>query len=315
MEAMVEAPECTDRVDPVVVVGERVRELLVLAQDLTACARREVARTDAGARPDASDTVASDTGASDTGASAPDRSDSAGAGAGAGAGFGVGLVGPLGVCLEGFSDVGLVGWAKDLEELSRVVMALQVQVAGVLGERVRAGRFEAEGIRNPVDLLSLSLLVGRAEGFARLRLAERILPVMDPVTMVVSAPLMPVVGAAFFAGEVSADRALVVCSFVDEAAHLVQGGRIEVGEVRRLEETLSGYARVEPPEFLRRIGARAVNVLDPDGQEPTEGELLSRQGIFFRRPRRGLIGFDGHMTIVQYEKLMSSVAWAANPNK
>ncbi|WP_345476000.1 hypothetical protein, partial [Microbacterium pseudoresistens] len=122
-------------------------------------------------------------------------------------------------------------------------------------------------------------------------------------------------GAAFFAGEVSADRALVVCSFVDEAAHLVQGGRIEVGEVRRLEETLSGYARVEPPEFLRRIGARAVNVLDPDGQEPTEGELLSRQGIFFRRPRRGLIGFDGHMTIVQYEKLMSSVAWAANPNK
>ncbi|WP_146070399.1 HNH endonuclease signature motif containing protein, partial [Arthrobacter sp. GMC3] len=80
-----------------------------------------------------------------------------------------------------------------------------------------------------------------------------------------------------------------------------------------VEETLTGYAAQETPDFLHRVGTRILNHLDPDGQQPTDGALLAKQGIFFHQPRHGLIRFGGHMTLTQYETLMITIGWATNP--
>ncbi|MHA7306939.1 HNH endonuclease signature motif containing protein, partial [Arthrobacter sp. TMN-49] len=100
----------------------------------------------------------------------------------------------------------------------------------------------------------------------------------------------------------------------EDAGHLAAAGRIPAESADELEATLTGYAAAEPPDFLRRIGTRAVTLLDPDGQQPTEGELLAKQGIFFRQPRRGMVHVDGHLSVAQYETLMSAIGWATNPN-
>ena len=221
---------------------------------------------------------------------------------------------PLGVDLNGLTDAQAISWGQSLEQLDNILSALQVQVAGVLAARTRASRFSDAGFTKPVALLTASLKLGAAEASRRLRLAEHFLPVTDLLTTVTTPPDQPILGSAFFRGELSSEQALVVSAFTDDAGHLADAGRIPAQTARELETTLTGYALDEPPDFLRRIGTRAVTLLDPDGQQPTDGELLAKQGIFFRNPRRGMVHFDGHLMVSQYETLMSAIGWATNPN-
>ncbi|MGO4385890.1 DUF222 domain-containing protein, partial [Specibacter sp. RAF43] len=140
-------------------------------------------------------------------------------------------------------------------------------------------RFSEAGITHPAGVLTGSLLLSGAEANRRLRLAEALLPVTDPLSARTAAPTRPVLGAAFFAGELSAERALLVAGFAADAGHLVRAGRVPAETAGELERTLTGYAREESPDFLRRLGTRALALLDPDGQQPTHGELLARQGL------------------------------------
>lgn len=222
---------------------------------------------------------------------------------------------PLGVELDALTDAQAISWGQSLERLDHILSALQVQVAGELAARTRASRFSDAGFTKPVALLTTSLKLGAAEASRRLRLAEHFLPVTDLLTTVITPPSQPILGSAFFKGELSTEQALVVSAFTDDAGHLADAGRIPAHQARELETTLTEYARDEPPDFLRRIGTRAVNLLDPDGQQPSDGELLAKQGIFFRNPRRGMVHFDGHLSVPQYETLMSAIGWATNPNR
>ncbi|POH74964.1 HNH endonuclease signature motif containing protein [Arthrobacter glacialis] len=221
---------------------------------------------------------------------------------------------PLGVDLAGLTDTQTISWGQSLEQLDHILSALQVQVAGELAARTRASRFSDAGFTKPVALLTSSLKLGAAEASRRLRLAEHFLPVTDVLTTVITPPTQPILGSAFFSGELSVEQALVVSGFADDARHLSAAGLIPEESAHDLETTLTNYAKDEPPDFLRRIGTRAVNLLDPDGQQPSDGELLAKQGIFFRHPRRGLVHFDGHLSVPQYETLMSAIGWATNPN-
>lgn len=229
--------------------------------------------------------------------------------------LGTPLVGaPLGVDLAGLTDTQTISWGQSLEHLDHILSALQVQVAGELAARTRASRFSDAGYTKPVALLTTTLKLSAAEASRRLRLAEHFLPVTDLLTTVTTPPTQPILGSSFFRGELSVEQALVVSGFADDARHLEAAGRIPEESAHDLETTLTAYAKDEPPDFLRRIGTRAVNLLDPDGQQPSDGELLAKQGIFFRHPRRGLVHFDGHLSVPQYETLMSAIGWAANPN-
>lgn len=221
---------------------------------------------------------------------------------------------PWGVDLGALSDSKAVSWAQDLEAVSRVLSALQVQVAGELAERVRDKRFAVSGVNKPVTLLVSALRLSAAEAYRRLELAEGLLPVIDSLTGQLQAPQHPILGQAFFGGEISVEQALIASKFADEASHLAAGNRISRQEAQNVENTLARYAVEETPDFLRRIGQRVLNNLDPEGMQPTEGQLIAKQGIHFRKPRRGLVHVDGHLTVSQYESVMSGIGWATNPS-
>ena len=190
-----------------------------------------------------------------------------------------------------------------------------VHAAGELSERVSAGRYQVAGPRKPVDYLGSSLKLSRAEANNRLRLAARFLPSTNPLTYVVTPPSQPVLGSALFSGLVSEEQALVVSGFVDQAALLEKSGTIGAGQAQCLEATLTGHAEVEPPYFLRHLGIRALALLDPDGQKPSEAQRLAKQGISFRRPYRGWVRIDGYLTISQYEQTMACIDWSTNPKR
>ncbi|WP_170133190.1 HNH endonuclease signature motif containing protein [Arthrobacter livingstonensis] len=273
--------------------GEHVHQILHLAAALTIATRAAAARP-ADGHPQAA--PASDFAGTDQGT-------------------GQGLVGaPLGLDLEALADAQLTDWAQDLEALSHVMEALQVQVAAALAGRVRAGRFDAEGVKQPADLFSATLKLSRAESARRLRLAEHFMPTTNALTLVTTPPAQPVAASAFFAGNLSAEQAHTVSRFTEEAQHLVEAGQIEPELAAELERTLTRHARDMDPDSLARIGTRAVNVLDPDGQQPSEGELRVKQGLVFRRPRRGLVGFNGYLTIAQYEMWRTAIESALNPH-
>lgn len=190
---------------------------------------------------------------------------------------------------------------------------MTVQVVAELAQRTEAGRYESTGVRRPVDLLVQSLKVSAAEAHRRIRLAGAVLPVRDVFRGNVAPVRQQVLGDAFFRGEVSQEQALLVAGFVDEAARLAENGRIDQDCFVDVEVTLVEAGQVEDPDCLRRIGNRIMSHLDPDGQKPSHSDLIAKQGLFFSKPRRGLIHIDGYMTIEQHEQLMAAIGHATNP--
>jgi len=220
---------------------------------------------------------------------------------------------PLGLELGTLTDAEAVAWAQQLEQLNRHLQGLLVQAAGELSNRMDDGRYEESESRTPGEFLSTSLRLSRAESARRLRLASRFLPTTDALTKVTAEATQPVLGSALFSGRVSAEQAAMISGFVDAASRLAAEGTVPENKVRELEQNLTGHAEAEPPEFLRRLGVHAMALLDPDGQKPSESELLAKQGIFFRRQWRGMVRIDGHLTIRQYEHLMAGIGWATSP--
>ena len=227
-----------------------------------------------------------------------------------------GLVGvPLGVDVSGLADAQCVQWAQDLEDLLHLGQALSVQIADELAQRVNAGRYAESGVRGPVDMLVQSLKVSASEAHRRLRLAHAVLPVRDVLSGEAAPVTQGALADAFFTGTLSTEMALLLSGFIDEAQRLAHSGQITAELADDVQDTLVESGREESPDFTRQLGNRIISHLDPDGHQPSRGDLLAKQGLFFRKPRRGLIHFDGHMTIAQHEQLMVAIGTATNPNK
>ncbi|PYI65324.1 hypothetical protein CVV68_18645 [Arthrobacter livingstonensis] len=310
MEATARTPEHPGSTREVRGTGWHVRRLLALAESLTRSATAAASGSRAPGAGPASGAAAASDGADPSKTNSGTPADTGPAGPGP-AGPGVGV--PIGVDMDALSDAQAVTWAQDLEQLGCFLAALQVQAAGDLAGRVRASRYH--GIKYPSELLAISLKLGRGEAGRRLRLASKFLPVTNPLTLVTTAPEQPTTAAAFFSGQLTADQALTASRYTEEARHLADAGRITGDTACEVEESLTGYARTMDPDSLARVGLRTVNTLDPDGQQPTEGELLAKQGITFRQPRRGLVHFEGWATVPQYETWMAGIASAANPRQ
>ena len=224
--------------------------------------------------------------------------------------------GPFGLAPGSLNDAQSLRWAQDLEQLGRFQQAMSVQSAGDLVQRVDAGRYAAMGVHGPVDLLTQSLGISAAEARRRIALAQTLLPTRDLITgETAAAATQSVLAESFFKGQVSVEQASMISKFVAEASGLAKDGRISDEACNEVEESLVETGQEQGPDFLRHVGNRIMSLLDPDGHKPTPGDLLAKQGVFFREPRRGLIHFDGHMTIEQYETLMVAIGTATNPNK
>lgn len=222
---------------------------------------------------------------------------------------------PFGLELSQLTDKECVKWAQDLEKLLRFGQALVVQTTAELAQRVDAGRYAATGIRGAVDMLMQTLTISAFEARRRIRLAEVVLPVMDTVTATIAPTEQPMLGEAFFRGDVSQEQALLISKYVEEAGRLAENGRISQEKCDNVQEDLVQTAKDEGPDFLRQVGNHMMSLLDPDGQKPSHADLVAKQGIYFRKPRRGLIAIGGHLTIAQYEQIMVILDRFANPNK
>ncbi|SEE46378.1 HNH endonuclease [Arthrobacter alpinus] len=219
-----------------------------------------------------------------------------------------------GVQLGGLSDQELVGWAQDLEHLARFQQALNVQAAAEIAHRTSAGRYTALGTRGPKEMLVQSLQISTGEAARRLGLAEAILPTIDTITGTPTPPTQPVLGQAFLTGTIGQEQAIMVSKFVTDAQTLLHDGRISATTLHEVQSTLVTSGQNENPDFLRRIGTRVMSLLDPDGQQPGPAELRAKQGITFRQPRRGLVGFNGYLTLEQHETIMTIISRFTNPN-
>lgn len=222
---------------------------------------------------------------------------------------------PFGLNVGSLSDGECLQWARDLEHLGRFQQALSVQVAAELADRVAAGRFLESGVHSTLALLVQSVKISATEARRRIRLSETLLPVRDNITGAVAPTLQAEVGQAFFHADLSADHALMIANFVEEAQGLAKAGLITRERSLEVQSSLVATGKDADPDFLRQAGNRIMAHLDPDGQKPTEGDLIAKQGLFFRKARRGLVHFDGHMCIEQYEHFMAAIGTATNPNK
>ncbi|ALV45851.1 hypothetical protein MB46_10515 [Arthrobacter alpinus] len=279
-------------------VGEHIHQLLNLAHALVHATT--TATTSTTPAPAAvGDTTVGDTTVGETATAAA-------------AGVGGGVV--CGVQLGGLSDQELVGWAQDLEHLARFQQALNVQAAAEIAHRTSAGRYTALGARGPKEMLTQSLQISSGEAARRLGLAEAILPTIDTITGTLTPPTQPVLGQAFLTGTIGQEQAIMVSKFVTDAQTLLHDGRISATTLHEVQTTLVTSGQNENPDFLRRIGTRVMSLLDPDGQQPGPAELRAKQGITFRQPRRGLVGFNGYLTLEQHETIMTIISRFTNPN-
>ncbi|WP_427015494.1 DUF222 domain-containing protein [Pseudarthrobacter sp. P1] len=223
--------------------------------------------------------------------------------------------GPAALGLAAQTDVQLATRAAQLESLARHLGALQLQYAGELAARTRAGRYRATGAANPIAMLAETLQISGREAAHRISLAGDLLPVLDPISARTIPARLPALAEAVLSGRCSQEAALVVSSYTAQASHLADGGRITLHDVRKVETALTALAVAERPELLRECAHRTINLLDPDGQQPTEAELLAKEGIRFARPRRGLVSFTGHLTVPDYEELMAAIGTGTNPRQ
>ena len=221
----------------------------------------------------------------------------------------------VGVDLDSLSDVEFAQWSQDVERLMCVAQALSVQNAGEMDLRVTAGRYAETGARGTVDVLVQSLQLSSSEAHRRIALAKQVLPVVDTITGAVAPTAHPILAEAFFSGSLSQERAVSVSHYLKEAVRLASNGRISEEKSVEVEEALVATGQLQGPDFIRSVGNQIMSHLDPDGNKPSESDLLARQGLFFRKPRRGLVSLYGACTVEQYEQLMAIISFATNPNK
>ncbi|MDP5225771.1 MULTISPECIES: HNH endonuclease signature motif containing protein [Arthrobacter] len=198
-------------------------------------------------------------------------------------------------------------FARDVEELSRLVEQLQVVAAASVEEAWDREPDRASGHRNAADCLRGALRIGVSEARRRLALAASVLPSRS-LTGQELPPEHPEVAGALADG-VLASRTATGIGIALASVHGVAGAEAR----RAMEESLVSAARIHDPDFVRILTRRWVEGLDQDGDEPSEEELSRRQGAFIRKQVRGLHRLEIFATTAQFEQLLTVMNVQGNP--
>ncbi len=178
----------------------------------------------------------------------------------------------------------------------------------LVAEVHRRGLGTGSGYRSTAELLHLTQHVSRSVAQARVDAAEDVLPGRAPSGEEI-APALPGTAAAVAEDAVSAEHVVVVRAVLAALpAHL---------EVHRagLEADLAGWARRFDPSTVRRLGRRALEVLDPDGPEPRDPDpvrtrlSLTAQGDGYQVS--GWLDREAHATVMTALGPLSRPAAAA----
>ncbi len=121
-------------------------------------------------------------------------------------------------------------------------------------------------------------------------------------------PALPVLAEAMAAGDISGNAAVLVTDSIARARHAADPGTLEA-----MEASLVAQAAESDTDTLAMVAKTWETAVDQDGAEPSDEELRSRQGMFYRGRRRGLHQFVINTTDDQYEALATVMNSAANP--
>lgn len=164
-----------------------------------------------------------------------------------------------------------------------------------------------DGYRNTAEFLRARLRISAPEARRRLALVPEVLPRTG-----ISVPPLPAakeeLAAVVASGEISSRAATIISLSLDRVRHVSAPE-----DAARMEHALTRTAVENDPDFLTRIAKRWTDALDQDGEEPDEQELRHRQGVFIRRPHRGLQHLEIFATTDQFEHLLTVMNTATNP--
>ncbi|MBP1232539.1 hypothetical protein JOE40_002183 [Arthrobacter sp. PvP102] len=164
-----------------------------------------------------------------------------------------------------------------------------------------------DGCRNTTEFLRMRLRIGAGEARRRLALAEAVLP-RTGITGHPQEPERPELAAAVASGSVGSRSATIITLALDRVRH-----HATEDTTARMEHALTRTAAEHDTDFVTRIARQWTEAIDQDGSEPSEEELRHRQGVFIRKPRRGLQHVEFFATPDQYEPLLTVMNTATNP--
>ncbi|MBP1234920.1 hypothetical protein JOE40_000387 [Arthrobacter sp. PvP102] len=164
-----------------------------------------------------------------------------------------------------------------------------------------------DGCRNTTEFLRMRLRIGAGEARRRLALTEAVLP-RAGITGHPQEPERPDLAAAVASGSVGSRSATIITLALDRVRH-----HADAEVTGRMEHALTRTAAEHDTDFVTRIARQWTEAIDQDGSEPSEEELRHRQGVFIRKPRRGLQHVEFFATPDQYEPLLTVMNTATNP--
>ncbi|MFI6868986.1 DUF222 domain-containing protein [Nocardia sp. NPDC050406] len=186
------------------------------------------------------------------------------------------------------SDDEFIDHMREFEAFARKVAVVQHRFAQAVADRGLAQRYGFSPTAGVRSFLVETLNLSRGDAAARANAAEH----LDDRRFSPNGylpPALPLTAAAQAAGEVSADHVRVIISVMDRIpASVEQQSRTEA------EERLVESARVCTPDGLKKVGARILAFLDPDGKLTSDRDR-ARMRSLVRSTQRidGMIEFKG----------------------
>lgn len=181
----------------------------------------------------------------------------------------------------------LTGWLAQLEQLANCLPAAD---QAVLAELDRRGTALEWGYPNLPRYLTGELRVRPAVAARRIAAARE----LGPRRAITGEPLAPrreLVAAAQATGRISADHAVVISRVFAELPTTVPPDA-----VAELERTLLELAERADPTEVARAGRYALQLWDPDGQEPRDEHAERRRGVVISGSDDGVGRITGTLT-------------------
>ncbi|MBG6181918.1 HNH endonuclease signature motif containing protein [Arthrobacter sp. CAN_A1] len=169
------------------------------------------------------------------------------------------------------------------------------------------GALNRTGCRDNAEYLRNTLRVSKSEAKRRIRLSGQVLASVQLNGQPV-APRLGYLGAAVARSEVSSLAATLISAALDRVRPFATGDQVEA-----MEANLTRQAAESDVDVLRVVIKRWEDLLNPDGNEPSEEVLRARQGVFLRGKRHGLHFIEISATDEQYEDLVTVMQVATNP--
>ena len=190
--------------------------------------------------------------------------------------------------LDHYDVPGLLKFITDFERVQNLAELVHQRVVADCDRRQVADQLNA---RNTRTLLAGLLRISEREAGRRVRAATAVGDRVNLQGALIGAT-RPALAAAQRAGEVNPEQVAIIERALDQ----VDRPGYDPAEIAAAEQTLTGYAADFGPRDLRRIAAKLVEVLDPDGTLPAEELAQDRRHLYLTANRDGTYTLTGRLT-------------------